>query len=69
MYRFPMVLATAYMKSFLNVGNQTKIKSQIASATSGILTNSKQSITLKTLFDPTLNLPSNYGSYYNYNNV
>jgi hypothetical protein len=41
MYRFPMVLATTYMKSFLNVGNQTKVKSQIASATNGILTNSK----------------------------
>jgi len=69
MYRFPMVLATNYMKSFLNVGNQTKINSQIATATSSMLAASKQTITMKTMFDPTLNLPSNYAPYYNYSDI
>jgi hypothetical protein len=41
MYRLPIVLATNYMKSFLNVGNSTKVKNQIATATANFLASSQ----------------------------
>jgi len=63
MYRFPMNLATNYIKSFLNVGNQTLVNNLISSSTSGMELLSSQSLSLQTIFDPTINIPSNYGPY------
>jgi hypothetical protein len=41
MYRYPMALANNYIKSFLNVGNQTKINNQLNTATNNMLFFSK----------------------------
>jgi hypothetical protein len=64
-----MVLAFNYLKSSLNVGNQTIVNNQIAFATSSMLASYKSTITMKTLFDPSLNVPSNYGPYYKYPDI
>ena len=66
MYRFPVVLGTNYMKSFLNVGNAKTVASQIASATSSMQTYTSLPTTMKTLFDPTLVVPVTYSPYYQY---
>jgi hypothetical protein len=66
MYRFPVVLATNYMKNFLNVGNQTKIVAQIQTATTSFLTSAQTDLTKITIFDKSLNPSSTYYPYYNY---
>lgn len=65
MYRFPMALVKNYMKLFLKVGNQTKVANQIGSATKQFLGYASAPLTLKTLFDPSLNVPKQYFPYKN----
>lgn len=63
MYRFPIILVTNYMKSFLNIGNQTKVASQIAAVTKNMQFYASQPLTMRTLFDTSLNLHQTYGPY------
>ncbi len=51
MYRFPVILTTNYMKSFLNVGNATKVAAQIQSSSNNFLNGFNQELTQITIFD------------------
>lgn len=66
MYRFPMVIATNYLKKYLSIGNITKANAQIQTATNGMLTNSAGSLIKITIFDPNLNPETIYYPDYNY---
>jgi hypothetical protein len=66
MYRFPIILATNYMKSFLNVGNPTKVAAQIQSSSTNFFNGFNLELTQITIFDKHLNPPNNYTPYYNY---
>jgi hypothetical protein len=67
-YRYPIVLNMNYIRSFLNLGNQATAKAAIASNTKAMLAAGSNKLTLKTLYDQSLNPPSTYypdGSYPN----
>ena len=66
MYRFPMAIATNYLKKYLNIGDMTKANAQILEATNGMLTNSAGDLIKMTIFDPNLNPESIYYPAYNY---
>lgn len=58
-----MALGKNYMKTFLNIGNVSKAISQISSATASVLQINSDPLTLKTIFDTTLNLPNTYSPF------
>jgi hypothetical protein len=51
LYRFPMALSKNYMKSFLNIGSQSSVTSQIALGTQNVIFFNSDPLTLKSLFD------------------
>ena len=51
MYRFPVIIATNYMKSFLSVGNVAQVNRQIKTASTNFLTGASLQLTKKTLFN------------------
>jgi|688.fasta_scaffold759937_1 hypothetical protein len=51
MYRFPAIIATNYMKSFLSVGNVAQVNRQIKTASTNFLTGASLQLTKKTLFN------------------
>jgi len=65
LYRYPMSLVKNYLKYYLNLGTQSKVVSQIQSATSQYIGFIQSSSTMLTLFDQNLN-PS--GMYYPFRN-
>lgn len=65
LYRFPFALTKNYMKNFLNVGTQSSVIAQIGVGTQNVLTFNSDPLTIKTLFDPMLNVPSLYPPFKN----
>jgi len=54
-YRIPMISGGNYFKNMLNIGNQTKILSQIKTLATQLNQISQLPQTLTTLFDPVIN--------------
>lgn len=65
LYRFPFALTKNYMKNFLNLGSQTSVIAQIGVGTQNVLVFNSEPLTIKTLFDPQLNVPQLYPPYKN----
>lgn len=65
LYRFPMALSKNYMKNFLSIGTQSSVISQITLQTQSFLAFNSDALTLKTLFDESLNVPASYGPFLN----
>lgn len=60
-----MALTKNYMKNFLNVGSQSSVVSQIISQTQKVQKFTSDPLTLKTLFDPSLNAHNMYPPFLN----
>lgn len=60
-----MALGKNYMKNFLNVGSQSSVISQIIAQTQNVQAFNSEPLTIKTLFDPTLNVPKMYPPFLN----
>ena len=55
-----MALGKNYMKHFMNVGNLSKVADQIVFGTTQFQTFATDPLTIKTIFDSNLNIPTTY---------
>lgn len=62
-YRIPMILGNNYHQSIMMIGNHTQTAAQITQLSSSFTALQSSSIVIETVFNPSINIPSNYSTY------